>query len=469
MAKRSKHQGAHFAQKESQGQRRKPERRSKSQGQQSQSQDQQSEQYTFQPQTQPHQQASQRRKRSKAPIVIILLVILIALGVGGVIFWQHRPVSITVDGQQRTVLKRSTYADLYASETPQVKPGNLVSVSGNVLEEGKGNPYVVTVNGVPLSFDEANSSPIWGGEKIEFGDGDNVTEPHTTEIVDLPPKLEYRVAPGTSEKGYMVQQGTIQYIAQWGKAGRQEVLHGETTGETGVGKVIEEAQNVIVIAQDIHPDGDKKLVALTFDDGPTYFTEPYLGILSEHNAKASFCIIGEQIEDGGPVIAETYKAGNQILSHSWSHLQLTALDEEQLAHELGDTAATLEEWIGAPARFLRPPYGDMDEQVWLKSKGAISASLFWTHDSEDWEKPGVDAIVENCTRFMWPGSVILMHDGGGDRSQDLEALPRIIKAWQDAGYTFVTIEELMASDSSINMDAIKSGMPADSVWPTELA
>ena len=71
---------------------------------------------------------------------------------------------------------------------------------------------------------------------------------------------------------------------------------------------------------------------------------------------------------------------------------------------------------------------------------------------------------------MWPGSVILMHDGGGERDQDLEALPRILKAWEDAGYTFVTVEELMASDSSINMDAISAGpMPADAVWPTELA
>ena len=82
----------------------------------------------------------------------------------------------------------------------------------------------------------------------------------------------------------------------------------------------------------------------------------------------------------------------------------------------------------------------------------------------------MDAIVQNATQYMSPGSVILMHDGGGDRSQDVEALPRIIKAWQDAGYRFVTMQELLESDSSIDMSAVNIGaMPADTMWPSELA
>ncbi len=470
MAKRNKHYGAHFAQQPSSAKENPSKESPAKSAPASSTQSDAQKQVGFTPQSLPHQHAPMRRKRSKAPIVIILLVLLAGLGAGGFVFWQHRPVSITVDGQQRTVMRRSTYGQLFANESVSVTPGNLVSVTGNVLEEGKGNAYTATVNGAPLSFDEVNNAPIWGGEKIEFGNGDDVLEPHTSEVVDLPPKLEYRVAPGTGEKGYMVQQGTVQYVTQWGKTGKQEVLHGQTTGETGQGKVVEEAQNVVVVAQDIHPDDDKKLVAITFDDGPSYYTFDYLRILSENDAKASFCAIGEQLADGGPVVAQTHEAGHQILSHSWSHQQLTTLDEQQLAHELGDTAAELEKWAGSPVRFIRPPYGDIDEQVWLKSHGAMSASVFWTHDSLDWEKPGVDAIVDNCTKFMKPGSVILMHDGGGDRSQDLEALPRIIKAWKDAGYTFVTVEELMASDSSIDLSVVKAGpMPADAAWPTEVA
>ena len=479
MAKQGKHSGAHFAQKpapsgnaptKSASTKTSLDEKPLASDGQPAAQPAAQQYIGFTPQYQPHQHGLVRRKRSKVPIAIILLVILAALGAGGFMLWRHRPVSITVGGQQRTVMRRSTYNQLFASESAHVTPGNLVSVTGNVLEEGKGNPFTATVDGTPLSFDEVNNAPIWGGEKIEFGNGDDVLEPHTTEVVDLPPKLEFRAAPGTPEKGYMVQQGIVQYVTQRGKSGKQESLHGQTTGETGQGKVVEEAQNVVVVAQDIHPDGDKKLVALTFDDGPSYFTFDYLKILSDNDVKASFCAIGEQLEDGGPVVAQTHEAGHQILSHSWSHLQLTTLDEGQIAHELGDTAAKLEECVGAPVRFIRPPYGDLDEQVWLKSHGAINASVYWTHDSLDWEKPGVDAIVDNCTKFMKPGSVILMHDGGGDRSQDVEALPRIIKAWKDAGYTFVTVEELMASDSSIDLSVVKAGpMPADAAWPTEVA
>ena len=268
----------------------------------------------------------------------------------------------------------------------------------------------------------------------------------------------------------MVQQGTIQYVSQWGKAGRHEVRHGQRSGETGDGEVVEEPQNCVVTVQNIHPDNDEKLVALTFDDGPSYYTDSYLKILAEHDVKATFCIIGEQVSDGQSVIAQTAAAGHLIASHTWDHKQLTTLDEAQVKQELGDTAQALANVLGSSVTFLRPPYGDIDEQVWLKSGGAIAASMYWTQDSLDWERPGVDAIVSNATQYMAPGSVILMHDGGGDRSQDQEALPRIIAAWKEAGYRFVTMRELMESDSSIDLSAVNIGaMPADAVWPTELA
>ena len=410
------------------------------------------------------------KKPKKVLIVFIVILILGLLGGGVVLFWRHRPVSVTVNGQLRTVFKRSTYAQVWDGESISVQPGDLVSVSGEVLEAGKGNPYSVKVNGLDIPFEQAGSIPVWGGEKIEFGDGENTFEPYTTEVVDMEPKLEYRVAPGTGEKGYMVQQGVVQYVTQWGKKGRQEVRHGQTTGETAQGNVEQEAQNVIVVAQDIHPDDDQKLVALTFDDGPGAYTESYLKILAEQGAKATFCVIGDQLADSGTWAANAAAAGHQVISHSWSHLQLTSLDAEAMKHEVADTAAEIGKYTGVETRFIRPPYGDIDEQVWLKTNGAMSVSLFWTHDSLDWEKPGVERIVQNCTNYMWPGSVILMHDGGGDRSQDLDALPQIISKWKEAGYRFVTIQELMESDSSIKMDVVKAGpMPADAAWPTELA
>ena len=412
-----------------------------------------------------------RRKRSKAPIIItIVLIVLVAAGAGGFWFWRHRPVNVTVNGEQVTVFKRSTLAQLYEGQKPNVKPGNLVSVSGKVLEKGKGDPYSATVNGVDASYADAAEWTIWGDENIQFLDGGDAMEEYTTDIVETEPKLEYQVKPGTGEKADHFQQGLVQYISQWGRTGKREVRHGKVSGETADGDVVEEVQNCIVVAQAVHPDNDEKLVALTFDDGPSYYTESYLSILADHDAKASFFIIGEQVEDGSSVIAKTKEAGHQICSHTWSHQQLPTLKQDELQKEIGDTSSALKEVIGNDVMAMRAPYGDMDTETWLRSGGLLSAAYIWTHDSLDWELPGADAIVANCTADMAPGSVILMHDGGGERDQDVEALPRVIEAWQKEGYKFVTLDELLASDSSINMEAIRAGaMPEDAVWPTELA
>ena len=97
--------------------------------------------------------------------------------------------------------------------------------------------------------------------------------------------------------------------------------------------------------------------------------------------------------------------------------------------------------------------------------------MLWNQDSLDWKRPGVDAIVANATKSVTSGSIILMHDGGGPRDQDVQALPQIIEKLQADGYQFVTVSELMQSDSSIPADiaAGTATMPDGSTWPTEIA
>ena len=444
MAQQGKRSGAHFKQDPAP----KRKRRRKATPQQGQQQSR--------PSAQPPIPARSPRRRSGAPIVlVIVLVLLAAVGIGGFFAWQHRPVTIVVDGERRTVFRQTSLADFAKGESPSVNPGDYVSVTGKVLREGKGNPYSVSVNSREVSYEDAASFVLNGGEAIEFSDGANVMEDHTTETTELQPKLEFKVKSGTAEKGLDVQHGVVQYIAQWGKAGKHEVYHGKES---------------IVIAQDVHPDNDEKIVALTFDDGPTNYTEPCLRILAENDVHATFNIIAEQTSYGASVVTETAEAGHVVASHSWDHPQLTKCTAKEIFEELSDTAAALKKCVGKDCTYLRPPYGSIDEDVWLASKGAITASFYWTHDSNDWATPGVQSIVYNSTLAMAPGSVILMHDGGGDRSQTMEALPQIISAWKAAGYRFVTVNELIESDSSIDLSAVKMGtMPADCVWPTEMA
>lgn len=439
--------------------------------------------------------APRRRRRSKKPLLILLL--LVAIGVGGFFGWRRfgdrlpelpklpgisellshlglgqQTVTITLNGEETRVAEGSTVQDVFEETKPAVSAGDLLSVSGAVLEAGGGEAYAATLNDAEVPVADAAKTPVSEGARLTFADGASLTEDYTSETtVGAQPKLVRKVKEGTSDAGYMVQQGVVQYVYQWGRQGSKEVRTGTISGETVDGEVVE-GQDCIIMCQDIHPDNDEKLVALTFDDGPTNYTQPIMDILERYDAKGTFNLIGEQVEDCAEVATANASSGNQICSHTWHHPDLTTIESvDELRAQLTDTFDVIKRVAGYDTTTIRAPYGDIDIDVWLKSGGVMSLSVYWTHDSEDWKLPGVDAIVSNCTSYMAPGSVILMHDGGGNRDQNLEAIPRIIEAWQDAGYRFVTIEELMASDSSIPEEccATYRPIPEDAVWPTEKA
>lgn len=406
--------------------------------------------------------ATDPAKKKKHPILyaLIVLVALVALGAGGYAFYLHRPVEINVNGSRRTVQINTTVAQIKDSEGIKDEPGNLVSVSGKVLEEGKGNPYSVQVDGQKKSFDDGKSYRIQGGETITIDKGDDTMEPYDSTTVETQPKLEM--------KG---NEGSITYISQWGKVDKREKRTGKISGETADGEVIQQGQNCVVTVKTPVPKDGQKLVALTFDDGPSIYTPQYLQILKEHNAVATFFNLGEEIASNPEVSKQIVESGNQLASHTYSHQQLIAVPSDVVYDEITKTFKLLNDKIGVATTIFRPPYGDFHLSTWMESKGTVSASINWNMDSEDWRRPGVDKIVSNSITGIAPGYIILMHDGGGPREQDLEALPKIIDELHNQGYTFVTISDLMKSDESIPADvaAGNATMPADAVWPTELA
>jgi peptidoglycan/xylan/chitin deacetylase (PgdA/CDA1 family) len=265
--------------------------------------------------------------------------------------------------------------------------------------------------------------------------------------------------------------GSVTYIAQWPKAGITETRVGKISGETVEGEVVQEVQNCIVKCTMVTPDNGQKLVALTFDDGPSAYTQKYLDILAQYGAKATFFVLGDNIGNYPEAAKAIVSSGNQIASHTGSHSELTTLDAATLQQELRETFDKINTTTGVQTTIFRPPYGEFTQRTWLNSGGVASVSVLWTQDSLDWKLPGASAIVSNCLSNITSGSIILMHDGGGNRDQDVQALPTLISTLQEQGYTLVTLDELLASDSSIPAD-IASGnatMPADATWPTELA
>ena len=411
---------------------------------------------------QPGRQPRQPRRSSRESrlVAVLALLVIAAIVGGGIWMWLNRTVRVIVNGTGVDVSASATLEQIMEDEGISPKAGNLVSVGGNLLEEGGGTAFTATVDGETLDEGAAASFRASGNESITIGDGTDVVEASHAEEREVQPQLE----PADSV-------GAITFVSQYGKVGRQKFTVGDVSGETVAGEVIEPVQNVKLESINPRPEGNRKVVAITFDDGPSSYTQRYLDILSEHGARATFFCLGSQIPGRENLVQAIKAQGSQVCSHTQNHEQLTAIDTDTLRSEIGDAFSAITSAGGGDTTTLRPPYGSLDAQTWVNSGGNFSASVIWNLDSLDWELPGVDTIVSNCTEGIWSGAIILMHDGGGNRDQDLEALPKILEKLQSQGYEFVTLSELFALDSRIPADvaAGNARMPEDCVWATSLA
>ncbi len=394
---------------------------------------------------------------------IVGALVVVVIAASAIFAWSNRSVDIKINGSNASVKVGSTLEDIISSKRLAVTAGDLISVGGNVIRQGQGYAYSATVNGEEISPDKAGDYRAASGDDLSISDGADKCEDYEVTTVEEQPKLEMG---GDA-------WGNITYISQWPKVGKREVRTGKVSGETADGDVIQETQNCVVTVHQISPDDkSRKLIALTFDDGPADpYTEKYISILNQYGIHATFFNLGENIKEYPELCKKIVESGNELMSHTQQHQQLTALDAASLQSEFSTAFEQINATAGIQTTSFRPPYGDFKETTWLKSGGLASLSVLWNLDSEDWRRAGADSIVSKSTTGAFSGAIILMHDGGGDRSQDVEALPRIIETLQSEGYEFVTVGELMRSDSSIPSD-IANGyatMPEDSVWPTEIA
>lgn len=397
------------------------------------------------------------RKSNRMPIIVVFIVLALMAG-GGAFLWLTRPVSVTVNGDVYQESPSSTIADLVRRHQIKVTAGNYLDVTGEVMREGAGTPYTATVNGTELSQDQDSSYQVHAGDNVEISDGADVTEPYASTTQTIQPKLNMKGG-----------AGSVAYVSQWGQVGTVETRTGSESGKTA-DVTTQDVKDCIVTLHNCSPTDGQKLVALTFDDGPSEYTQRYIDILNRYGIKATFFNLGQNIREHPELAKAIVDSGNQLACHSDTHPQLSKLDAASLQQELTKSFGAIKDATGVETTMLRPPYGDFLESTWLKTNGLISYSITWTQDSKDWEHPGVNAIVSNALAGVTSGSIILMHDGGGNRDQDLEALPKIIEQLQQQGYKLVTIDELLASDSSIPTE-VASGdakMPDDAVWPTEI-
>jgi peptidoglycan-N-acetylglucosamine deacetylase len=167
-------------------------------------------------------------------------------------------------------------------------------------------------------------------------------------------------------------------------------------------------------------------VYLTFDDGPSQYTPAILNVLRATHSTATFFELGFRQAQYPSEAAQIRAEGSNIGNHTYNHPKLTALTPRQIQWQLAH---------GPRSRCVRPPYGATNRTVERILSREGLRQVLWTIDTRDWSRPGTKHIVNAATGpSVRAGSIVLMHDGGGDRSETIAALPQIIAALQHQGY-----------------------------------
>jgi peptidoglycan/xylan/chitin deacetylase (PgdA/CDA1 family) len=184
-----------------------------------------------------------------------------------------------------------------------------------------------------------------------------------------------------------------------------------------------------------------KTVALTFDDGPDpRFTPRIVAILARARMPATFFMVGRQAAAHPRLVRRVALAGQAVVGgHTWNHIRLDRLPQAGVAAEVDCTNQLLARLAGRPVRLVRPPDGAYDRRVVEVLAARGLQLILWTADSRDWARPGVQRIVATVTRQLRPGAIILFHDGGGDRSQTVAALPKVLRQLHAHGYRAVAL------------------------------
>ncbi len=186
-----------------------------------------------------------------------------------------------------------------------------------------------------------------------------------------------------------------------------------------------------------HGSRRHKRVALTFDDGPSGYTPKILKILKREHARGTFFEIGAQVPGLASSTRAVIDSGNEIGNHSMHH------ETRPGSASMRQTSRRIERATGFEPCLFRPPGGSFDSRVVSDARGLGMATVIWDVDPQDWSTPGAGAIYSRVVGATRPGSIVLMHDGGGNRSQTVAALPRIIHTLRGRGYHLVTVTKLL--------------------------
>ena len=259
------------------------------------------------------------------------------------------------------------------------------------------------------------ATPLHGPVVVEVIDGSDTTEKTKARTVPIPPS-------GLPK--------ALQYVQVVGKTGSAQETVGAESGEVVGLKVIDAGTSA--------HRATGMVVALTFDDGPDgRYTPEVLRILKHNHIHATFCEIGREAARNAEYSKAVIAGGNQLCNHTQNHVEgLERQPLEAVQNEIGGGRESVLKASGAEPSYYRPPGGSLGPAIYQVAASIHEPVLYWSIDPRDWDKPPPEEIVSAVASHLRPGAIILLHDGGGDRSATLTALPQIISLARGLGYTF---------------------------------
>lgn len=339
---------------------------------------------------------------------------------------------VRINGSDVIALDALTAGKCAAMTGADLRPGNLYDISGDILIQGGGISGVVFINGHRATVGEA----VHSGDTVRVIPGHDATEPLKYRLRAIAPVIDrgdsLQIQPSLAETGV----GGFKYVSYGAVSGK---VHGVR----------------LAAVTPAPPEGKESVsrIALTFDDGPNpTYTPRILEILQRHNAHATFFTVGTFAKKYPDIVQQILDGGSEVACHTWGHPDCTKLEDAQVRKQLSWWKSACPAHENATVRWFRPPYGATSGRVKKICWEVGYRTILWTGDTHDWTQPGVNSIYTRALQAARDGACILMHDGGGPRSQTVAAVKKLIPELQRRSFQLVTLSELYGYEPAWNSD-----------------
>ena len=376
----------------------------------------------------------ERTRRPSLGLIVVAVVLIALVVVVANLCSTAASINVSVNGTTYSLRGAKTMQVALKECGLPINPGDYISLQGNILQRSAGHPFCAIVNG------EETADPdyqLHDGDQITLTDGKDIVEDYDATQQSVPFEAS------------IVGSGPIHTFRD-GAEGVLEIRTGRVSGEVAEKQTVDPQDLIEARAT---PDvGTDKVIALTFDNGPsTAYTENILNILVENDAKATFFCLGSAIDNGGAdLVRKAREQGCQICTHGYDNEasiggDLSRLTPDELASQIDRGVQSITNVIGEDGvtRKVRLGSDEIPLGVILNLAPHIEAEIGWTLDTGDWVYTPEEDIYDVLISAK-PGDVVRMHDGGDHQDITAQALKRALPKLKAQGYSFVTVDELMA-------------------------